>query len=113
MNKVYDVRYKKDNTHYAVGGKDRTNAILNYLHEIGEDSFNFIHYRATIARNKNNEPIFTNKSGFVDMKELMPKGYRPWWHCPECFNEEDFEYLDVDGYKCCQCGYEGSIPFSD
>lgn len=110
--KVYNIRHKNDGTYYPVGGENRTDAILNYLREIGEDSSDFIHYRATLARNKNGETILTDNNGFIDMEELMPKGYPSWWHCPECFNEEDFEYAPVDGYKCLQCGYEGNIPFS-
>lgn len=113
MNKVYDVRYKDDNTYYAVGGINRTHAILNYLKEIGVDNSEFIHYRATAARDQKNKPIHTDKTGFVDMAELIPKGYRPWWSCPNCGNENDFKYLYVDKYICSVCGHVDNIPFAE
>ena len=113
MNRVYNVREKTDNIYYAVGGENRSKAIINYLQETGENTFDFIHYRARLARTTEGKPIFTESTGLLDMEELMPKGYPAWWDCPECGNASKFEYMPIDRYKCCECGYEGNIPFAD
>lgn len=111
MNTVYDVRHKDDNVYYAVGGENRTSAILNYLREIGENSSDFIYYRATIAKDNNGKAILTERNGFVGMDELLPNGYKAWWTCPNCGREDGFEYVKGDMYKC-QCGLIEDIPFS-
>jgi predicted RNA-binding Zn-ribbon protein involved in translation (DUF1610 family) len=115
VNRVYDVSYPKDNVYYAVGGENRSKALVNYMYEIGENASEFIHYRARLARGYDGKPIFTEKNGFIDMEELIPKGYKTWWNCPECGDEGDkeaaFEYVAIDQYRCKGCGYIGSIPF--
>lgn len=113
MNRVYEVREKDYHISYAVGGENRTKAIINYLREIGENNSAFIYYRATLLRDKNGKFIYTENSGLLDIEELMPKGCRVWWDCPECGQTDNFEYAPIDKYKCCGCGYIGDIPFCD
>ena len=117
MNRVYNCSHPKDNTYFAVGGENRTKALINYLYEIGENASEFIHYRARLARDYNGKPIKTENSGLLDMEELMPKGYQAWWECDECGeftkSEHPFDYVPIDKYKCNRCGYVGNIPFAD
>lgn len=117
MNFVYDVSHPSENIHYAVGGENRTKALINYMNEIGENECEFIHYRASKAKDYGGNSIMTEKSGFVDMEELMPKGYKTWWTCPECGCDGDevlcFDYLPIDKYRCKECGYEADIPFAE
>jgi hypothetical protein len=113
MNRVYHVHEKGSCTYYyPVGGENRTKAIMAYLDEIGENQGDFIHYRAKLAYDRKGRPIYTENTGFLDMEELMPKGYKTWWSCDMCGAEKHFEYLPIDRYKC-KCGYEADIPFVD
>lgn len=34
-----------------------------------------------------------------------------WWSCANCDNEE-FEIVDNEHYKCKNCNYEGEIPYA-
>jgi predicted RNA-binding Zn-ribbon protein involved in translation (DUF1610 family) len=117
MNRVYDVRYKTEGTYYPVGGENRSKAILNYIYETSGDTWEFIHYRATLARNEAGKPIETENSGILAMSELMPKGYGTWWECEECGeftqSKQPFEYVQIDKYKCNRCGHIGNIPFAE
>jgi hypothetical protein len=113
MNRVYDVRYKTEGTYYPVGGENRSKAILNYISETSGDTWEFIHYRATLARDYNGKPIQTEHYRILDMKELIPKGYRTWWECEECGDEDCFEYAEIDQYRCKHCGHVGNIPFAE
>lgn len=113
MNKVYDVKYKDDGVYYPVGGENRSKAIINYLYYIGENPSDFIHYRANLAKDYEGVNILTEKEGLLDMEELMPKGYNTWWGCGECGEEDCFDYVPIDKYKCSACGYVGGIPFAE
>lgn len=117
MNFVFNVYHPTENVHYAVGGENRTKAIINYLYEIGENVSDFIHYRARKAKGYDGKPIMTENSGILDAEELLPKGYRTWWECPECNGEDCFDYILIngyaDGYKCKKCGHTAEIPYED
>lgn len=117
MNIVFDVKHKNENVHYAVGGENRTKAIISYLYSVGENSCNLIDYRARKVKSYKEETIKTDKTGLLEMEELMQKGYKTWWACSECGCESDeiqcFDYVPTDQYKCKECGYIGSIPFAD
>jgi rubredoxin len=113
VNRVYDVSHKTEGVYYAVGGENRSKAILSYIYETNGDTWDFINYRARLARNHDGKPIETDNSGILSMRELMPKGYNIWWECPECSSEGKFEYVEIDKYKCKNCGYVGNIPFAD
>ena len=115
MNKVYNCRHKDDGVYYAVGGKNKTDALLNYVREIGKNPSEFINCRATLAKNFDGIVIETEESGFIGMEVLMPKGYDTWWECEECGHEAidsvAFDYVAIDRYKCRKCGFVGNIPF--
>lgn len=117
MNRIYNVCHKDGGTYYAVGGENRSKAILNCICEIGGYTSEFIHYRARLARDYNGKPIETESSGLLPMEELMSKGCEVWWECEECreftLNAKPFEYVPVDKYKCNRCGHIGSIPFAE
>ncbi len=113
MNRVYNVSHKTEGIYYAVGGENRSKAILNYISETSGDTCEFIHYRARLAKDYNGKPIFTEKSGLLDMEELIPKGYETWWECEECSERDCFEYAPIDKYKCKHCGHIGNIPFAE
>ena len=113
MNRVYNVSHKTEGICYPVGGENRSKAILNYIYETSGDTWEFIHYRASLARDEAGKPIETEKSGLLDMKELMPKGYGTWWECEECGEEDCFEYEEIDKYRCNHCGHIGNIPFAE
>jgi len=117
MNKVYNCSHPSENIHYAVGGENKSKALISYMREIGQNDSEFIHHRAHLAKSYYNKPILTEKNGFLSMEELMPKGYKTWWTCPECGCDGDeslcFVYLPIDRYKCLECGYGGNIPFCE
>jgi len=115
MNYVFNVSHPLENVYYAVGGENRSRALINYMREIGENDLEFIHYRARKARGYDGKPILTEKSGFVGMDELIPKGYKTWWECEECGaqGKHCFDYVHIDKYKCKECGHIGNIPFCE
>ena len=109
---VYDVE-SDDGCYYPVGGKNRTKALISFMHHIGEKESEFIHYRARLARDYDGKKIPASQEGVLGMEELMSKGYRIWWDCPECGKENCFEYVKIDRYKCKECGHIEDIPFVD
>ena len=117
MNRVYNVSHKTEGVYYAVGGENRSKAILNYIGETNGDTWEFIHYRATLARNAEGKPIETENTGLLSMEELMPKGYKTWWECEECgeftWPKQPFDYVPIDKYRCNRCGHVGNIPFAE
>jgi hypothetical protein len=113
MNRVYDVSHKTEGVYYPVGGENRSKAILNYIYETSGETWEFIHFRARLARDYNGKPIETENSGILAMRELMPKGYGTWWECEECSTEHEFEYVEIDQYRCKHCGHIGNIPFAE
>ena len=113
MKRVYDVSHVADGTYYPVGAETSNKAILSYMSETGQDSWEYINYRASLARDINNKPICTENTGLLFMEELMPKGYKTWWSCSECGESNCFEYFKSDQYKCKECENIDSIPFAD
>lgn len=51
----------------------------------------------------------TNYSGILNIFEINKLGLT-WWSCQECDNER-FEILDTQTYKCKKCGKINSIPY--
>lgn len=51
----------------------------------------------------------TNYSGILDIYQINELGLS-WWSCPKCDNEK-FEILDAETYKCKKCGKINSIPY--
>jgi len=117
MNRVYRVSYKGEGTYYTVGAESRNQALSSYITETSGDGWEYINYRASLARDYNGKTISTEKYGNVDMDELMSKGYMTWWECAECGADGNkapaFDYIPIDKYKCKKCGYVGEIPFSE
>lgn len=51
----------------------------------------------------------TEYEGELDIFQINDLGLA-WWSCPEC-NEEKFEILDRDKYRCKNCNKEFEIPY--
>lgn len=51
----------------------------------------------------------TDYYGELDIKQINELKLS-WWSCTNCDNEE-FEIVDNEHYKCKNCNYEGEIPY--
>ena len=117
MGYVYNIYLPDSNQYYPVGGENRSKAILNLVNEIDDYTYNFIYYRARKAKNFDGKYIETTASSILDIDELLPLGYRPWWDCIACGRESKidqlFDYVKENKYKCRVCGHIDDIPYGE
>lgn len=110
LNRVYEVKHKDGSVYYMIGAKSRTDAIQYFM---GEDRGEYIDYRAKLATTLEGKPIETETNGFMEMKELMSKGFKTWWACDNCGRDDCFDYEHLDNYKCRECGHIDKISFGE
>ncbi len=53
--------------------------------------------------------VETKYEGELNIQQINELGLA-WWCCEHCENEE-FEILDIDSYRCMKCGHIGNIPY--
>ena len=118
MNRVYRVETIEDNEgSHIIGAKSRNKAKVYAMREdIGNHNYiSYISYKAKLVKNYDNKVIETETNGYMEIGELMLKGYRTWWACEKCGKEDCFDYAGdtygVDLYKCRKCGAIYPIPY--
>lgn len=55
--------------------------------------------------------IETDYEGELNIKQINELGLT-WWACPEC-DQEEFEIIDDENYKCKKCGNINKIPWAN
>lgn len=55
--------------------------------------------------------IETDYEGELNIKQINELGLT-WWACAEC-DQEEFEIIDDENYKCKKCGNINKIPWAN